>query len=283
MKKTKITILCENRASAKIGVIGEHGFSALIEKNNEKILMDTGQGLGLKANAKALHINLPDINKIVLSHGHFDHTGGLGDLMPREKEIDIYAHPDIFAPKYARHENKDQTEEVFIGTRFSQEHLETHMTARFHFRKEFTKISDGIFFSGVIPRVTDFEQPDKRLLIKKGHSFIPDPLYDDASLLIETSSGPVILTGCAHSGIVNILHHFSKKTGYTSFHAVIGGTHLGFLNSEQQLNKTMDAFEHYNLQLIAVSHCTGNEAAAACYHRFKDKFAFANAGWSARF
>lgn len=283
MEKTKITILCENRAGSKIGVIGEHGFSALIEKNNEKILMDTGQGLGLKINATALDINLLDINKIVLSHGHFDHTGGLADLMPREKKIDIYAHPDIFVPKYAHHEDKDKKEEVFIGTRFSQKYLETNMTARFHFRKEFSKISDDIFFSGVIPRITNFEQPDKRLLIKEEHSFLPDPLNDDASLLIETSSGPVILTGCAHSGIVNIMHHFSEKTGYNSFHAVIGGTHLGFLNSDEQLSKTMDAFEQYDLKLIAVSHCTGNEAAAACYHRFKDKFAFANAGWSARF
>ncbi|MBU8849096.1 MAG: MBL fold metallo-hydrolase [Desulfobacterales bacterium] len=281
MMDTKITIMCENRAGATIGVMGEHGFSALIEKNNEKILVDTGQGLGLKANAHALGIKLYDIRKIVLSHGHFDHTGGLADLMPQKERIDVYAHPDIFAPKYARHENEKK--EVFIGTKFSREHLETNMSAKFHFRKEFSEISEGVFFSGVIPRLTDFELQDKRLLVKEGHSFIQDPLHDDASLLIETSSGPVILTGCAHSGIVNIMNHFSKKTGYKSFHAVIGGTHLGFLNSDKQLERTMDAFAQYDLKLIAVSHCTGNEAAAACYNRFKDKFAFANAGWSARF
>jgi 7,8-dihydropterin-6-yl-methyl-4-(beta-D-ribofuranosyl)aminobenzene 5'-phosphate synthase len=281
--KTKITILCENRAGATIGVMGEHGFCALIEKNNEKILMDTGQGLTLKANAKALKINLSDIRKIVLSHGHFDHTGGLADLMPPKGTICVYAHPDIFAPKYVRRENDSKKNEVFIGNRFTREYLESNLNAKFHFRKEFSKISDGIFFSGVIPRQTDFEKPDKRLLVKEGSSFIQDPLQDDASLLIETSSGPVILTGCAHSGIVNIMNHFSKKTGYKSFHAVIGGTHLGFLNSDKQLQKTMDAFEQYNLDLIAVSHCTGNEAAAACYSRFKDKFAFANAGWNALF
>lgn len=283
MEKTKITILCENRAGATIGVMGEHGFSALIEKNNEKILMDTGQGLTLKANAKALKINLSDIKKIVLSHGHYDHTGGLADLMPSETKRDIYAHPDIFAPKYARHENESKKEKIFIGNRFTREYLESNLNAEFHFKTKFSKISDGIFFSGVIPRQTDFEQPDKRLLVKDGPSFIQDTLHDDASLLIETSSGPVILTGCAHSGIVNIMNHFSQKTGYKSFHAVIGGTHLGFLNSDNQLEKTMDAFEHYHLNLIAVSHCTGNEAAAACYNRFKDKFAFANAGWSAWF
>ena len=283
MEKTKITIICENRAGAEIGVLGEHGFSALIETNNKKILMDTGQGLTLKANAQALNINLSDIRKIILSHGHFDHTGGLADLMPQKERIDIYAHPDIFAPKYVSRINKDKKKEVFIGTRFSREYLESNMNARFHFKKEFSKISDNIFFSGVIPRQTDFEHSDKRLLVKEGQSFIQDPLYDDVSVLIETLSGPVILTGCAHSGIVNIINHFSEKTGYKSFHAVIGGTHLGFLNSDEQLKKTMDAFAQYDLKLIAVSHCTGNEAAAICYNRFKEKFAFANAGWSAWF
>lgn len=283
MGKTKVTILCENRASAQKGITGEHGFSALIEKNDEKILMDTGQGMTLKTNAEALSINLPDIRKIVLSHGHYDHTSGLEYLMPQTDPVDIYAHPDIFAAKYSRKKTGDQTKERFIGVPFSREHLETKMKARFHFKTQFSQISDGIFFSGVIPRQTDFEQPDKQLLVKKGDTFIQDPLEDDASLLIETDSGPVILTGCAHSGIVNIMNYFSKKTGHKSFHAVIGGTHLGFLNSDVQLEKTMDAFEQYNLDLIAVSHCTGNEAAAACYNRFKDKFAFANAGWSAWF
>ena len=275
--------MCENRATPLKGITGEHGFSALIEKNNEKLLMDTGQGMTLKSNAKALHIELADIRKIALSHGHYDHTSGLKYLMPQKENIDIYAHPDIFAPKYSRKKNGEKTIERYIGIPFRRDRLETDMTARFHFKKEFSEISEGVFFSGVIPRLTDFEGQDKRLLVKEGDSFIQDPLKDDASLLIETSSGPVILTGCAHSGIVNIMNHFSKKTGHTSFHAVIGGTHLGFLNSDEQLKKTMDAFESYNLELIAVSHCTGNEAAAACYNRFKDKFAFANAGWSATF
>lgn len=283
MRKTKITILCENRACARKGITGEHGFSALIEKNNEKILMDTGQGMTLKTNAKALGIDLETIEKIVLSHGHYDHTSGLVHLMPQKDPIDIYAHPDIFAPKYSSKKKGDTFEENFIGVPLSRERLETEMNAQFHFKTEFSQIAEGIFFSGVIPRLTDFEHQDERLLVKTENGFIQDPLKDDASLLIETASGPVILTGCAHSGIVNVMNHFSEKTGNRSFHAVIGGTHLGFLNSPDQLEKTMTAFEKYNLDLIAVSHCTGNEAAAACYNRFKDKFAFANAGWSALF
>ncbi len=108
-------------------------------------------------------------------------------------------------------------------------------------------------------------------------------MLDDISLLIETRKGPVILSGCAHSGIVNIMNHFKNKTGYKQFHAVIGGTHLGFLTSNHQLDATMNAFQEFGLDLIAVSHCTGNKASAICYNRFKEKFAFANAGWSIEF
>ena len=150
-------------------------------------------------------------------------------------------------------------------------------------QKDFQKISDQIFFSGQIARVTDFEINDDSLKLKSQAGFSDDPLFDDTSLLLETRKGLVILTGCAHSGIVNVMKHFERQTGHKEFHAVIGGTHLGFLNSEEQLIKTMDAFEAYNLELIAVSHCTGNVASAICYNRFKEKFTFANAGWAMDF
>lgn len=281
MEKTTLTILCENRSLGKKGVIGEHGFSALIETGNNLILMDTGQGLGLKPNAKVMGIDLSNIRKIVLSHGHYDHTGGLDAFAGQKGILDIYAHPDVFKPKF-KSKDQGETRERFIGLKHTPASLEIHLNARVHQLKEFTEISDRIYFSGEIPRVTDFEQSDKRLLTQQGDAFVPDPLTDDAALLIETGSGPVILTGCAHSGIVNIMHHFSEKTGHKTFHAVIGGTHLGFLNSDDQLEKTMDAFDRYQLKLIAVSHCTGNEAAAACYYRFKERFSFANAGWQVR-
>ncbi len=305
MGKTKITIVCENRAGAIPGLIGEHGFCALVEKNNERLLLDTGQGLGLIANAAALNISLDGIQKIVISHGHFDHTGGLAKLPRQNETIDIIAHPHIFNPKYVRRESissagdkngntsgdaktagnppDDSKNYEFIGLGLSQKKIETDLNARFKFNTQFVEISKGIFFSGEIPRRTDFELSDTRLLTRQGNDFLPDPLLDDSALLIETGSGPVILSGCAHSGIVNIMNHFSRKTGHTKFHAVIGGTHLGFLNSDVQLEKTMDAFQDYDLELIAVSHCTGNQAAAECYFRFRDRFSFANAGWSREF
>jgi len=276
---TKITILCENRTCITEGITGEHGFCALIEKNGEKLLLDTGQGLSLISNAKTLDIRLDNISKIVLSHGHYDHTRGLEKLPPQENQVLIYAHPDVFANKYSVKKDSNGDIYKFIGIRQTKEDLEAGLNARFVFTTRFTPITDQVFFSGEIPRITDFETSDSRLLVKDKDGYQPDQLLDDASLLIETQSGPVILTGCAHSGIVNVMEHFSQQTGHKTFFAIIGGTHLGFLKSLDQLEKTMDAFDRFQVQKLAVSHCTGNEAAAACYHRFKDRFAFANAGW----
>lgn len=283
MGETKISVVCENRSAGLFGITGEHGFSALIEKNGEKLLVDTGQGLSLKGNAEAMMINLADISRIVLSHGHYDHTGGLPDVLYPPRGVEITAHPDIFDSKYIEVDSENGKQRRYIGIKYTREFLESTLGARFSLTRAFGEIAPGIFYSGEVPRVTDFEPGDSMMKIKKGERFIEDPLLDDASLLVETDAGPVIVTGCAHAGIVNVMTHFKEMTGYDRFHAVIGGTHLGFRGVGHQLEKSMDAFDDFGLNLIAVSHCTGNEPAAVCYNRFKERFAFANAGWTKSF
>ena len=276
MPNTRITIICENRASMAKDIMGEHGFSALVKTPDHSLLMDTGQGLGLAHNAKALKIDLETLDGVAISHGHFDHTGGLMQIPAQKRPLTIHAHPDLFAGKYLLPKDQDP---AYIGIPFSQSALEQTLNARFEFHSEFTEISPGVYFSGQVPRTWSFEPSDDRLVKQTPDGFVPDPFNDDASLLIETPSGPVILTGCAHSGIVNIMEHFAEKSGHPSFHAVIGGTHLGFANDPSQLDEAMDAFDKFQVQTIAVSHCTGNEAAARLFDRFKDRFAFAGAGW----
>ncbi len=287
MGKTRITVLCENTAWKPMGITGEHGFSALVEKDGQRILFDTGQGMSLANNAQVLGVNLADIQTVVLSHGHYDHTGGLPAVLHPPRGVQVIAHPDIFGEKYAAMDNPDGTAHVFIGLKYSRPYLEGTLGAKFNLLREFTEIGDGIFFSGEVPRTTPFEHPDKRLKVRQNGEIVDDPLWDDISLLIETDQGPVLLLGCAHSGVVNVMTHFSGKTGHKKFHAVIGGTHLGFMagphDQGDQLNRSMDAFDEYGVDLVAVSHCTGQEAAALCHNRFKERFAFASAGWRVAF
>ena len=283
MGKCDITILCENTSSGPMGLTGEHGLAVCIEKDGENILFDTGQGMSLANNANLLGVDLSRIGTVILSHGHYDHTGGLPAVLYPPRGLEIIAHPDIFTNKFAELETPTGKNLVFIGIKYKRNFLESSLKGKFNFITEFKEIRPGIFFSGEIPKKTDFEHPDTRLKVKKDGKMKPDPLLDDISLLIETDKGPVVLLGCAHSGVVNILHHFSKKTGHSKFHAVIGGTHLGFTRSGEQLEKTMDVFDQYCIDLVAVSHCTGQEAAAICYNRFKKRFAFGSAGWSMAF
>ena len=281
---TKITILCDNTAASMFGLTAEHGFSALIEKDGEKILFDTGQGFTLKHNASLLRVDFKDINKNVISHGHYDHTGGLADALYPPRGANVYLHPDCFIPKYAKINTPSKENYTYIGIRFQKEFIVDSLKANLIYLKEFTEIAKGIYFSGQIPKDERFAIKDRRLLIKtEDGKFIEDPFNDDISLLIETDKGPVVLFGCAHSGVVNILRYFSEKTGHKKFHAVIGGTHLGFFPPGEALNNILDCFEEFSIELIAVSHCTGPVAAAHCYMRFKDKFEFANVGWSKSF
>ena len=284
MPETKITVLCENTAGVPGGITGEHGFSAVIEQEDRKILFDTGQGMSLARNARCLGVDLKGVRTVVLSHGHFDHTTGLPSVLTPPRGVEIVAHPDIFTKKFGPTKTPEGEKTAYIGLRYTRAYLEDNLEGRFHLAPEFEEILPGIFFSGEVPRKTPFEKPDPRLKVERDGRLVADPLLDDASLLIETDSGPVILLGCAHAGLVNVMNHFAAKTGHSQFHALIGGTHLGFMGPPvPQIQESMDAFDQYGLNLIAPSHCTGQEAAAIIYNRFKKRFAFASAGWSHTF
>jgi 7,8-dihydropterin-6-yl-methyl-4-(beta-D-ribofuranosyl)aminobenzene 5'-phosphate synthase len=238
------------------------------------ILMDTGLSSTAIHNAQLLGIDLPTVDKIVLSHGHADHTGGLREVLRIKKEVEVIAHPDIWASKYTRRDK--QTRERYIGIPFSREELES-LGARFKLTKEPVHISEHTVTTGEIPMVSEYEYVENNLFIKKDGLLCQDPLSDDLALVIDTEFGLVVILGCAHRGIVNTLRHAQKLTGKKSIYAAIGGTHL-IRASEERIEKTVNDLKDMGIKKLGVSHCTGFPAQARLANEFEKVFFLNNAG-----
>ena len=270
-----ITTLSENTAGLG-NFLGEWGLSILVETDEINILFDTGQSISASHNADILGIDLSQIDKIVLSHGHFDHTGGLREVLRKiGKEIEIIAHPDMWQTKYARREGKA---DFYIGIPFQRQELES-LGARFNLTTESVRITDNIMTTGEVPMVTDYEEIEPYLLVKEGTGFKPDKLLDDRALIINTEPGLVVILGCAHRGIINTLYHAQQLTGVKTIHTVLGGCHL-MDASEERIWLTIAALKELGVQRLGVSHCTGLPASAIMAQEFGDSFFFNNAGTS---
>ncbi|MCF7791461.1 MAG: MBL fold metallo-hydrolase [Victivallales bacterium] len=268
----KLTVLCDNSVKTFSSLIGEHGFACFIETDNNKFLFDTGQGLGIIHNAFSLNIDIKEADGIILSHGHWDHTGGLESVLKLTGRKKIYAHPDVFAKKYGDKQNRI----YYSGISCLKEHLEL-LGGDFVFNKAFSEIVPGVYLTGEVPRVNDFEiNPASQFVYNSSGERIPDPLKDDNSVVIDSPKGLIVVLGCAHAGVVNILDYVYKKLNKNIF-AVIGGTHLKVAGNER-FRKTVGAFKKYDIKHIGVSHCTGPEKSAALYNEFKDRFFFADTG-----
>ena len=268
----QITTLSENTAGLG-NFLGEWGLSILVETGGLKILFDTGQSISASHNADLLGVELGKIDRIVLSHGHYDHTGGLRQILRRiKREIEIIAHPDIWQPKYAtRHD-----EERYIGIPFHRQTLES-LGARFNLSQKPVRITDDIITSGEIPMVTDYEEIEPYLVVKEKDGFKPDKLRDDQALFINTRGGLVVVLGCAHRGIINTLYHAQKLSRAKTIRMVVGGCHLMDAD-EERIRLTVAALKELGVQRIGVSHCTGLPAAAIMAQEFGDRFFFNNAG-----
>jgi len=274
VKKAKITILCENTIGARIGS-AEHGFSAYIETPEANYLFDTGSGQFLVDNALTFGKDLKSVSKIFLSHGHYDHTGGLPEILALRGEVEVHAHPDVFLDRIALPTEEDSRPR-YVGMPYKKTYLEL-MGAQFALTTEFLEIGEGMFLTGEVPRKTLFEKPDTRLQSKGDGDYTLDLFKDDQSLILDTPQGLVIVFGCAHAGMINIIHHAIEKTRKDRIYSLIGGTHLDFLESEQ-LESSIEALKALRVSFIGVSHCTGLPAAARLFQVFGDRFRYGHVG-----
>ncbi|MDD5647632.1 MAG: MBL fold metallo-hydrolase [Dehalococcoidia bacterium] len=274
-----VTTLVENTSGVP-SLYGEWGQSLLVEADGMRILFDTGPSRHVLDNAKKLSIELNTIDKIVLSHGHYDHTGGLKDVLAliqisgnRPDGIEVIAHPDIFQEKYFYTKGFPARS---ISIPFTRTELEA-LGARFNLTNEPVKLSENITTTGEVQVSVDYEQIDPALHVKDAENYVPDSLTDDLSLIIKTEKGLVILLGCAHRGLISTILHAQKITGVRPIYAVIGGTHLVSAD-KRRMDQTVKALRSFSISKLGVSHCTGLKSGAVLANEFGDAFFFNSAG-----
>jgi len=257
-----ITILAENTALTR-NVLGEHGLAFWLESQEHRLLFDTGQGRILTDNAQALGVDLHAVNTIVLSHGHYDHTGALPTVLHQATGVVmLHAHPDALLPKYRR--NQSGVRE--IGMSEESRAAITGERCRFIPSRRVTQVAPGLYATGEIPR----RHPEETIT----ESFCRDPLgrdpdllLDDQALYFDSPFGSIVLLGCAHAGIINTLDHVQTLTGNQPLHAVIGGTHLRAAHADR-LDWTIRELRRFNIACLVPLHCTGQPAGAALWSAF---------------
>ena len=251
----KLTVLVDNNTTIDANYYGEPGLSFYIEEGNNKILFDLGYSDIFIRNACKMGIDINAVNMIVFSHGHLDHTWGLGSFMERLKplkfqenqnnKVAILAHPLALVPK------------IDCGEPIGFIHAESVINSCFHVRRSIEPVwlSERLCYLGQIERSNSFEnrKPIGKTVINGAEQ--DDYIYDDTALVYKSKKGLIIITGCSHSGICNIVEYAKKVCKEDNVHDIIGGFHL--LNpSEEQLGNTFEYMKNLKPDKVHACHCT---------------------------
>ena len=264
-KKVKVTVVVENTANED-GIIPEHGICFWIETGSTKVIFDTGQGGVLLNNMYTLGIHLEQAESIVLSHGHYDHTGGLKTVLQLSHNPKVYAHQAAFQSKFACDEYGQSRA---IGMPSMNEKSVRQLASDIVFTTGPMQIVDCLFVTGEIPRVTEFEDTGGPFYLDEGCTK-SDPFLDDQALFFESSRGTVVLLGCAHAGVINTLLYIKQLAEGKPIHAVMGGMHL-LSASRARMDSTIEYLNRINPDLLGPAHCTGSAATAELWETFSQK------------
>lgn len=236
----KIAILNDTRNSNKSKFGNDDGFSVYIEAYENKILFDAGPTENFKKNAEILGINLNKVDTVVLSHGHYDHGNGLKYF---NKKVKFIAHPNCVLKRWWKDDYSH-----YSGICLSKEELENKYNVIFS--RESYKINDNTYFLGEIERRNPIIL--KKWVLENGQN---DQVLDDSGIVINTEKGIVVIAGCSHSGICNIIEQAKKVTKNNNILAVIGGFHLREINyNTDEVIKYMEK----NVQNVILAHCTAD-------------------------
>lgn len=262
----QVHCLVDNSAQRSSQFWAEHGLSFHIETPGGRALFDTGQsGQVLLHNAGQLGIDLNQIGALALSHAHYDHTGGLDQVLAYSRSvIPLCAHPDLFRERYAHRAGEYDA----IGMKMSRADLEQHVTLCLS--ADPVEILPGVWTTGEIAERPEFEGRSAAHWIHVNGQWQPDPYRDDFSLVLEVENGLVVLCGCCHAGLLNTLKHV-RRVFRRDILAVAGGMHL-VSATDEMLHRTIEALRTtYGTPRLYPGHCTGERAYVALAQAFGER------------
>jgi 7,8-dihydropterin-6-yl-methyl-4-(beta-D-ribofuranosyl)aminobenzene 5'-phosphate synthase len=271
-----ITLIVDNKADPNLAA--EHGLAMWIDATGRHILFDTGQGPALAANAEKLGIALEQTDTIVLSHGHYDHTGGVHHVLQCNPAVELFCHPGAIQPRYSMRNGSTRAIHMPGETMAALERLPGQ---RMHWVSEPMKISEDIGLTGPIPRASGFEDAGGPFYLDPG-ARRTDAINDDMALWINTPKGLVVCVGCAHAGLINTLNHVRRLSGGADIHAVVGGFHLKGARPER-IRRTVSQLKVLKPATMVACHCTGENAITALERAYGSRISRGYAGMRLHF
>lgn len=250
----KITTLIENSPGEHKALKTEHGISFFIEKDGHRLLFDTGQSGTFIENAEQLRVDLSSLEYVVISHGHYDHSGGVRALAEITTNFELIMGQGFFEEKYGFKNGRYE----YLGNNFDEDFLRSQQIRYRFVDQALTELVPGVYVVTQFPRKHQDEVINPRFKLMKNGQMQPDPFNDEVLVAVDTPKGLIVLLGCSHPGMKNMLDATIELLG-RPVHGVLGGTHL-VEASDSSLIKSLDYLNSDDLEYIGVSHCTGDAA-----------------------
>ena len=268
----KITTLIENELNRDENLNAEHGISLYVEVDGKKILFDTGQSGNFIENAEKLNIDLNDLDYVVISHSHYDHSGGFEKLIEEhDNNFKLFLGQGFFKEKHSLSGDIYR----YVGSPFKEELLK-EKNIDTEYISNIKQITENVMIITDFERDSEYENINESMFLKEGEEFVFDEFKDEVALAIDTDKGMVVLVGCSHPGIVNMLETIIKRTG-KDIYAVIGGTHL-MKEGDEKINKIINYFKEKEIKQVGACHCTGKQGETMLSQQMEDEFLSNNTG-----